>query len=285
MGATSAVHVDPTNQEQLRAWDGGEGAYWATHAEHFDRSVAPFHEELLQAARIGVDEHVLDVGCGTGQVTRDAGRLASAGSALGVDLSAAMLQVARRDAERDGLRNVRFEQGDAQVHPFDAAAFDLVVGRTSAMFFGDKPAAFRNLARALRPGGRLVIVTWQPLSETAWIRELSGALSAGQERPAPPPDGAHPFSRADPDRLRSLLLESGFTDISVACTQAPMWFGEDAEDAFQFVFGLLGWMVDGLDDAARGRAMDALRATIASHETTDGVRYGAAAWTTRAVRS
>jgi ubiquinone/menaquinone biosynthesis C-methylase UbiE len=153
MTATDAVTVDPANVEQLRAWDGDEGTYWATHADYFDRSVVEYHERLLTAAAIGDREHVLDVGCGTGQTTRDAARAASAGAALGVDLSARMLSVARSRAAEEGLTNATFVQADAQIHPFEAETYDVAISRTAAMFFGDHVAAFSNIARALRPGG------------------------------------------------------------------------------------------------------------------------------------
>ena len=63
-----------------------------------------------------------------------------------------------------------------------------------------------------------------------------------------------------------------------------MWFGNDADDAFGFVLGLLGWMLDGLDDTARASAVDALRATVAAHETADGVLFRSGAWLTSAIR-
>ena len=88
MTAASDVRVDPANREQLRAWDGDEGAYWAEHADYFDRSVVAYHQRLLDAASIADTERVLDVGCGSGQTTRDAARAAAGGEALGVDLVA-----------------------------------------------------------------------------------------------------------------------------------------------------------------------------------------------------
>jgi SAM-dependent methyltransferase len=283
MTATNAVPVDSSNIEQLRAWDGDEGGYWADNADYFDRSVAGYHQRLLDAAAIGARDLVLDVGCGTGQSTRDAARAAPAGSAHGVDLSARMLDLARRRAIEEGMTNVTFTQADAQIHPFASGAYDVAISRTAAMFFGDHVAAFANIGRALRPGGRLALVTWQPLPGNEWIREISAALAAGRNLPAPPPD-AGPFSLSRPERVRALLTSAGYTDIALDGTSTGLWFGTDADDAHRFVLGLMGWMLNGLDDAGRARAIDALHATMAAHETADGVVFGSAAWTIRATR-
>ena len=284
MGTTSAVPVHPSNAGQLRAWDGDEGAYWAEHADYFDRSVAAHHERLLAAAAIERTDRVLDVGCGAGQTTLDAACAASRGSALGVDLSAQLLEVARRRADESGTANVSFRQADAQIHPFGPAAFDVAISRTGAMFFADLTAAFTNLGRALVPGGRLALIVWQPLAANEWIREISGALAAGRDLPSPPPDGPGPFSLSEPDRVHTILAAAGFTDIDLEATEAGMWFGADADDAHRFVLGLAGWMLEGLDGAGRARAVDGLRATMAAHETADGVLFGSAAWTVRATR-
>jgi SAM-dependent methyltransferase len=281
-----AVRVDATNVEQARAWDGEEGAYWAEHAESFDRAVARYDRPFLDAARIATADRVLDVGCGTGATSRAAARQASDGSVLGVDLSDRMLDVARAAADREGLRNVRFEQVDAQIHPFDEGAFDVAVSRTGAMFFGDAPAAFGNLARALRPGGRLVLLVWQPLPRNEWVQAFFTALAAGRDLPAPPPDAPSPFSLGDPDRVRRLLTGAGFAEPEIEGLEEPMYFGADADDAHGFIAGLLGWMLEGLDVHGRARALDALRDTMEEHETGDGVLYRSATWlvTTQRVR-
>jgi SAM-dependent methyltransferase len=281
MAATDAVRVDSSNSGQLRAWDGDEGAYWADNAEHFDRSVAAYHQRLLATAAIGERDHVLDVGCGTGQATRDAARIASAGSALGVDLSSRMLDHARRRAVDEGVTNATFVQADAQIHPFEAGAYDIAVSRTAAMFFGDLVAAFTNIGRALRSGGRLVLVTWQPLSGNEWIREITRALAAGRDLPGPPPD-AGPFSLSTPDRVRLLLTSAGFVDVELSGMHAGMWFGHDADDAHRFVLGLMGWMLQDLDAAGTRRATDALHASMVEHETPEGVLFESAAWITEA---
>jgi SAM-dependent methyltransferase len=278
MTGTKAVEVAPSNVEQLHAWDGDEGAYWATHADRFDRSLAAYRDRFVAAARVQIVDRVLDIGCGTGETTRDAARAATAGSALGVDLSSRMIELARRLAADEGLDNIAFEQVDAQIYPFEPGAFDVTISRTGAMFFGDLVAAFTNIGRALRPGGRLVLLTWQPLAQNEWIRELSGALAVGRERPAPPPDAPGPFSLSEPDRVRAILADAGFAHVELDAANEGMWWGTDAEDGCNFALGNLGWMLEGLEDTGRRRAIEALRATVRAHETAEGVVYDSAAW-------
>ena len=284
MNEVIALNVDPGNTEQAMAWDGDEGAYWADNAEQFDRTVAGYHVAFMAAANISGHDLVLDVGCGTGQTTRDAARAASSGSALGVDLSDRMIAYAGQVAAREGLRNVSFEQADAQVHPFMAENFDVAISRTGATFFGEPVAAFTNVARALRRGGRLVLLTWQGLDGNEWIRELSTAMAAGRDLPTPTPGAPGPFSLADPERVRAVLGAAGFTDIQVEPHREAMWFGDDADGAQRFVLGLLGWMLDGLDDDGKRRAVDNLAATLTAHDTGHGVLYGSATWTIQATR-
>ncbi|MGW0555794.1 class I SAM-dependent methyltransferase [Streptomyces sp. NPDC002926] len=180
---TSTLQVDPSNAEQASAWDGEEGGYWAEHADQFDLALRGYRTRFLAAAGIAAGDQVLDIGCGTGETTRDAARRASRGRALGVDLSDAMLRVARQRAAAEGLHNAAFVHADAQVHPFPAAAFDVAVSRTGTMFFADPVAAFRNICGALRPGGRLVQLVWQPPAGNEWFLSFTRALAAGRPLP------------------------------------------------------------------------------------------------------
>ncbi len=274
----TTLGVDPTNANQAAAWDGGEGQYWAAQAERFARSVRPHHERMMARAAIGAADRVLDVGCGNGETALDAARAAPQGHVQGVDLSEAMLGVARQRAVSAGLANVDFVRADAQVHPFPSSGFDVVLGRCVAMFFGDQAAALANLSRALRPGGRLVLLTWQDVERIEWFREFMGALAVGRPMPAPPPGAPHPFSLADPDRVRALLGGAGFVDVVLEPSEAPMWFGADVDDAQQFVLGLLGWLLNDLDDDQRDLARSNLRRSLEGHRTDEGVAYDSAAW-------
>jgi SAM-dependent methyltransferase len=284
MTEATALRVDPTNTDQARAWDGEEGSYWADHAEHFDHALAAYHNRFMAAAGIGQTERVLDIGCGTGQTTRDAARAAPAGSALGVDLSSQMIKLARRITEQQGITNAAFAQADAQIHPFGPGSFDVAISRTGTMFFGDPTTAFTNIAQALRPGGRLVVLVWQGPRPNEWIRELSGALAAGRYLPAPPIGAPGPFAQADPDHVTTVLTGAGFTDINLTGQCEPMWFGATPDHAYDFVLGLMGWMLHGLDDARRQRAHATLRDTLSSHATRSGVEFKSATWLIQATR-
>lgn len=278
MTESTAVRVDPSNVEQLGAWDGDQGAYWAARADRFDEGVAGYHDQFLAAAAIDPTATVLDIGCGSGQTTRDAARCATAGSALGVDLSSRMIGL----AEREHVANATFQQADAQVHPFPDQCFDIAISRHGAMFFGDAPATFTNIARAMRPGGRLVLLSWQPLRRNEWISAFRAALAAGRELPSPPLD---PASLSDPDQVRGLLTSAGFVDVRLQGLSEPMYFGRDVDDACQFISGQFAWMMDDLDADTRTRALDGLRASMADHQTGRGVLYDSAAWLVEARRS
>jgi SAM-dependent methyltransferase len=280
----SVVAVDPANRDQLRAWDGDGGAYWAARAEHFERVVARYTAPFFAAAGIRPDDRVLDVGCGAGGTTREAARQAPVGEAVGVDLSSAMLEVARRTAEREGRTNVRFVQADAQVHPFPAGSFDVAISRTGAMFFADPAAAFTNIGRALVAGGRLTLLVWQAPAANEWFSEIARSLAPGRPLPTSQPDVPGPFSLADPDRVRTILGTAGFAEVDVTGVAEPEWFGRDVDDAVAFIQGVAGWMLEGQDDEARARALGDLRRSAERHLTEDGVEFGSAAWLVTARR-
>lgn len=278
MSESTAVRVDPSNERMLKAWDGDDGSLWAMRAQRFNDGVAAYRDTFFAAAGIGPADNVLDVGCGAGQTTRDAARLATAGSALGVDLSSEMLGVARRLAVEEGLANVSFEQVDAQVHPFAGAGFDVVISRHGSMFFGSPLAAFSNLARATRSGGRLVLLTWQPLRLNEWITTFRTIFAAGREVPT------SDLALSDPVEIGGLLTSAGYADVRCTAVHKPMYFGEDVDDAAEFIVEQHGGRLNDLDETTRAGAVEALRADLAEHQADRGVFYGSAAWLVEARR-
>jgi SAM-dependent methyltransferase len=227
---------------------------------------------------------VLDVGCGAGQTTRHAARAAVDGTALGVDVSAPMLERARQRSADEGLRNVSYRQADAGTHPFPPGRFDLCISRFGTMFFDDPVAAFGNIGRALRPGARLVMLVWQSRDRNEWATEIDRSLGAGRS-PARPVAKVDPFSLADRAGTQRILADAGFIEVGFTEVHEPVFYGQDTEAAFDAVLSL--WQADvllaDLDAATTERAHRRLRATLAAHDTGDGVLFDSRAWIVTAV--
>jgi SAM-dependent methyltransferase len=251
-------------------------------AAGYDAELRRHDEVLRRAVAVQAHERVLDVGCGAGQTTRQAARTASAGSAFGVDVSAPAIGRARELARAEGLGNVIFENGDAQVHRFPAERFDLAMSRFGTMFFEDPVAAFGNVGRALRPGGRLVMMVWQAAERNEWDAVIRRALGA-----AGPSAGPDPFSLGDPPAVRHILAAAGFSDIGFTDVREPVYYGPDVPAALDWVHGFActSAILKRLDPAAATRADERLRDALAEHLTDDGVWVDSRAWIVTAAAS
>jgi SAM-dependent methyltransferase len=199
---------------------------------------------------------------------------------LGVDLSSRMLEHARAMATAEGLGNVTFEQGDAQVHPFSPAAGDLATSAFGAMFFGDPVAAFCNIRSGLRPGATLALLTWRELARNEWLYGVRNALAVGRELPEPAVGAPGPFGLADADAVRRILTGSGYADVTLDAVDEPMLFGRDPHDAYGYIasMGIARGLVSDLDPARKEQALGDLRGLLDEHATADGVLFGSSAW-------
>ncbi|GAA4365369.1 class I SAM-dependent methyltransferase [Actinomadura verrucosospora] len=265
------------NTHQAEAWNGYEGEHWAENHDRYDAMNGGFNDALLEAARIGPRDRVLDIGCGNGQITRLAARRASLGSATGVDLSRPMLARARSLAGREGVANVAFERGDAQVHPFPAAGFDVALSRFGIMFFTDPVAAFGNVRRALREGGRLAFLCMTPSAES----DMAALAAALPPLDRPPVGHGGPLSLSDPDRVEEVLGGAGFHDVSSRRVEAEQVWGRDARDAGEF---FAGWGPIRHNYGAGEEVRDALVEAMRSFERDGAVRLRATAWLVTARR-
>ena len=251
----------------------------------YDAELRRHNEVLRRALGVRLHDHVLDIGCGTGQTTRQAAHTAQAGSALGVDISAPAIERARELARSEGLRNVTFEQANAQVHRFPHERFGLATSRFGTMFFDDPGAAFANIRRALRPDGRLVMMVWQAHERNEWDVVIHQSLAA--EGPvAIPSGGPGPFSLADPRAVKELLEAAGFAGVAFTDVHEPVYYGPDVAAALDWVHGFActGELLRALDPAAAGRAAERLREALAAHLNDDGVWFDSRAWIVTAHR-
>jgi SAM-dependent methyltransferase len=231
--------------------------------DFYDAELRRHNEHFRAAIDAGTRDRVLDIGCGAGQTTRDAARVAIAGSVVGIDVSAEMLEIARRRSAEQGLRNVTFEQGDAQVQAFPAGQFDLCISRFGAMFFADPAAAFAN---------------------NEWATAIPGALVPGTVASA---SVAPAFSLSDPAIAAGVLTMAGFASVGFAEVREPVFYGLDVEAAYDAVIGLgfAKQALAGVDTAAADKALQRLRTLLNAHLTADGVLFGSRAWIITAHRA
>ena len=254
-------------------------------AVDYDAELRLYDEVLGRAYNLGAGDRVLDIGCGTGRTTRDAARSAGDGRALGVDVSAAMIARARELARAERVHNVAFEQGDAQVYGFAEGGFDLAISRFGTMFFADPVAAFANIAVALRPAGRLVMLVWQEHEDNQWSVVIEGALGAAG-LPVPARQGREAFSLADQGTVAAILGGAGFGEVAFSEVHQPVYYGPDVAAALGWVGGFSSTreVLRGLDAAAAARALEGLGEALGAHAGEAGVWFDSRAWMVEARR-
>ena len=251
----------------------------------YDAELQLHNERFRAALAIRAADRVLDIGCGTGQTTRQAALIASAGEALGVDIDGGMIARARELADREGVPNVRFEVGDAQAHPFRSGAVDVAISRFGTMFFSDPDTAFRNIARAIRVGGRLVMMVWEAHDRNEWAVAIDQALGA-EERGVAAAPGPNPFSLAEPPTVRRILAAAGFADSEFLDVNVPVYYGQDVDAALAFVgrFANVSEALSRSGPSGAGTTLARLRAALESRSSERGVWFGSRAWIVTARR-
>jgi SAM-dependent methyltransferase len=184
-------------------------------AEVYERCFVPaifgrWAPQIVNAASVASEDRVLDVGCGTGVLTRAAAdRVADESQVTGLDLNEGMLAVARR------LRpQIDWRQGDATTLPLPDESYDVVVSQFSLMYFPDRHAAIREMVRVLRPGGRLAVAVWGPYERATGYVILTEIAKRECGQAAADVLTA-PFVLGDEDALRGLLMGAGVDEPTI----------------------------------------------------------------------
>lgn len=273
--------TERVNAGQQQAWNGDSGRAWVTLQPVLDGTLKPLEDLIVDsvASVAGAREQILDLGCGTGATTLAlAERLGARAKCTGIDISEPMIHAARtRAGDRD--LPVAFIVGDVQSFPFQPNSYDVLVSRLGVMFFDDPAAAFRNLRRATRPGGRLTFVCWRhpednpfmSTAERAAAHLLTDLVPGIVGRPGP-------FAFADPHQTRSILGSSGWTTIDIRPVDVACTMRETDLMPYLTQIGPVGRILQGVDALTRAHVICSLREAYAEFVVDGEVRYTAACW-------
>ncbi len=271
------------NEKQSEAWNGGESLHYVAHADRYDRQLAPFTEALLERVRLTPHRSVLDVGCGCGAFTLAAARMAD--SAVGIDISVPLTEVASERARTAQIDNVEFVVADAQTYAFAPGTFDLVVSQFGVMFFDDPVRAFSNLRRSLAPGGRLAFVSWQGLPANEWLTVIASEVANRVEIPefGGLSRGPGMFALMDQDETTALLESAGFSNVALESLAPTILIGGGGtvDQSMEFLLGMgMARGVIGLAGTdAHDEVVEAVRLSLTERYEPDvGVRFEAGAW-------
>lgn len=257
--ATTSDHLaSPAN-------DADRGQVAASAAEVYESFFLPalfdqWVEPLLDAARVAGGDRLLDVGCGTGVVARNAvSRVGGEGRIVGIDPNEGMLAVARRTA------GVEWTIGVAESIPFEAASFDVVVSQFAMMFFEDRDKAVSEMKRVLTPGGRVAIATWASLEDTPGYASMVALLDrlfgseAGDALRAP-------YAMGDPQLVEGLLTAE-FEDVQVEKVDGTAHF--DSIEAWVHT-DIRGWTLSNMSEEDHQRLRAAAESELARYVGDDG---------------
>ncbi len=267
------------NTDQQDYWSGPSGQSWVRLQAQLDDLMQPVLDGVLARAALAIGARVLDIGCGTGASTVQAGQTVGAkGHVCGLDIAAPMLDRAGERAA--GLSQVDFLLADAATYPFVDDSYDAAISRFGVMFFADPVAAFRNIRLSLGPGAGLTFAAWAAPAVNPWF--MIAAQAAKARLGAPPsvdPDEPGPFAFREPSRIMANLKDAGFSEIGIDTATVeltPSGSRSDAASLATFVGPATRTMKHFNGTNADRRAIvDDVAGHLALYDTGDGMRIPA----------
>lgn len=206
-----------TQQEQIReqqkeSWN-KFSAGWRKWDDFVIGFMKPVADEIIGALQLKETDTVLDVAAGTGEPGLTIAKIVNRGKVIMTDLSENMLQVAMDKIQHTGIQNGETMVCDVSALPFADASFDAISCRYGFMFFPDMLLAAKEIARVLKPGGRVAASVWALPENNFWITAIMGAISRNMEIPAPPPNAPGMFRCAKPGFMIDLFEQAGLKQV------------------------------------------------------------------------
>ncbi len=247
--------VQPHNEKAQSVWNSPAGRY-----NEISRSIADAIDHAVERLQPRPDEHILDLATGTGWCSRVIAQRFAGVKVIGTDIADRMLDYARSVAEKQTLA-IEYRQADAEQLPFADGAFDAVISTFGVMFATQPEAAAAELARVVRPGGRVVLATWKPDSN---VFRMFGLMKKFMTPPSSQQSPPSPFEWGKVERIQQLLGGSFALRFEEGTNRFRYGSGEQAWTLWLNHYGPTQWLAQNLD---RGGREAFRRDMIAWHET------------------
>ncbi|MBT8412730.1 MAG: methyltransferase domain-containing protein [Boseongicola sp.] len=205
--------TDTPNATERDFWSGPSGQSWVANQEEMDRQMAEVADLVLHHAQPGPGQRILDIGSGAGALSLLAAEaVGPSGHVLATDISKPLLDCA--DMRGRTIDHMDTFLADTQTADWPAADYDLAISRFGVMFFADPAAAFANIARALKPGGRIVFAAWAPPQDNPfWRIPTKHAVAHLGQPPKIEPNQPGPMGLADIELACDHLTNGGFDNV------------------------------------------------------------------------
>ena len=266
--STTVYDPDKFKESTRQQWQNAAKA-WNDWGVFLRRWVGPATQHMLDMARVAEGSRVLDVAAGAGdQTLLIAGRVGAKGHVLATDISSNILEFARENAKRAGLKNVETRVLDGEDLKLPDDSFDAVVSRLGVMVFPHQEKAAAGFHRVLKKDGRLGLIVFSLPENNLFF---SGPLSIVRRRaglPAPLPGQPGIFSLGSPGVIDNLLTKSGFRDVQTKRQLAPLRMSS-ADECVRFMkesFGNLHQMMSRLSEKEKSEAWEEILSEMGQFE-------------------
>ncbi|RWI72227.1 class I SAM-dependent methyltransferase [Mesorhizobium sp.] len=276
------------NSVPIKAWDTVLFEKYCRFRFVLTQGLSAHSDTLLDRRPYRAGAHVLDVGCGFGDTTRQiARRVGSCGTAIGVDCAPNFVDVAAHEAQDGDVANASFFAADVQADDL-RGPYDFLFSRFGTMFFSAPVAALRNMRKALRPGGELAMIVWRRREDNPWVHEAEQCVRkivpvVSHEETEEVHCGPGPFSMAGADMVSEMLRIAGYDRISFERFDTDICIGRTLDDAVEFAMALgpageIIRLAGEAGKARKGEVVAALRQTFAGRLTAEGVKMPSSSW-------
>jgi ubiquinone/menaquinone biosynthesis C-methylase UbiE len=216
----------------------------------------PMGDAIIRLIKPKDVDIVLDIASGTGEPGLTIASMLGGGIVVITDLAEGMLDVARENASRRGIKNLEFTPCDVSELPFPDNSFDLISCRLGFMFFPDMLLAAKEMVRVLKPGGKIAVAVWSVPEKNFWATATLNVINKNMQLAPPPPGAPGLFRCAKSGLIADLFKQVGFRNISETEVTGKMNIGS-AEAYWSFMTEVVAPVV-----AALGKADDAMKLKI-----------------------